>query len=443
MFVTLISKLLDERMSQAFHKVCEAIDQQHNVFISGVGGCGKTYLLKQLYAHYKDKRRCLLTSTTGISAYNLGGKTLHSWTRIILPSDPAVNAQEWTDNLVKRLKKNDPVWKSYRMLDLLFIDEVSMLGSNYLDALNYVCQELRGNTRPMGGLQLVLGGDMMQLPPVRDDFCFTSATWDDLRLRYFRLVKAYRFDHQRWVDLLQRARLGRLNEDDKSLLSSRLGVPVPPQSVPPIYLASRNELVDSINKFKLDDIMAPMFRYKAADCIVKKNEKDVVFDTKFTELLPEVRNQFIVDSQLELKAGCQVMLLANLNVEEGLTNGARGIVKQLDQTSVTVKFENGVVCKLEPHLFTVEHKYCWYGRQMIPLRLAFATSIHKSQSLTLASVEVDIGKDVFTEGQSYVALSRCKSLQGLYLRDLSLDKIRPHPMAMRFEVEFMKRCQDV
>ena len=188
-----------------FARVCQAIDQGQNVFISGVGGCGKSYLMKQLHKHYKEvqKKKVVLASTTGISAYNLGGITIHSWTKIIVPS-VVEDAEQWTHQLIRKLRKKG-LAKKYQETQMIFIDEVSMLGANYMDVFNFVAQELRGNHKPFGGIQLILGGDMMQLSPVRDDFPFESASWEGLNLTYFHLTKAYRFDHQSWVDLLHRA----------------------------------------------------------------------------------------------------------------------------------------------------------------------------------------------------------------------------------------------
>lgn len=430
-------------MSEAFIKVCEAIDKKQNVFISGVGGCGKSYLMKQLYKHYCSKEvRCVLTSTTGISAYNLGGITLHSWSRIVVPtfvSDP----KEWADNLVERLRRNKRTMKKYREMQILFVDEVSMLGANYLDVFNYICQELRQNpTTPMGGIQVVFGGDMMQLPPVRDNFPFESGTWNQLEFKYFRLVKAWRFDAQHWVDILQRARLGELNEADKQALMSRVNVPVDPKMIPPIFLASRNDLVDRINKEKLDAIDQPLRSFSAIDSVASLDTEGNVCTKVPTALPVEVTNQFMVEKKVDLKVGCQVMLLANLDVERGLTNGTRGVVVQINEKSVVVKFDKSIETIAE-RTFIIEDNYKYFARDMIPLRLAFATSIHKSQSLTLQSVEMDIGWQVFSEGQSYVALSRCRSLDGLYIRSLALEKIRPHPKALQFEKNFMKTCVDL
>ena len=395
-----------------------------NVFISGVGGCGKTHLLKQLYATLCLTHRCLLTSTTGISAYNLGGVTVHSWCKIIIPKD-IDDTQRWLDRLVASLMKRRDTVRKYRDLQLLFLDEVSMLGANFMDVLNYVCKKIRNNSKPFGGIQLVVSGDMLQLAPVQDGFPFESEAWETLNLKYFRLVKAWRFDNQRWVDLLSRARVGALIEEDKQLLQSRVGAP-PTGGITPIFLASTNKVVDGLNRVELDKIGLDAVIFRSTDS-----------PTPSTEV------SFMADPTLTLKIGSQVMLLANLDIAAGLTNGSRGVVLDFAYPHlVKVRFEEGIK-DIEPFSFQVEHKEKIYTRLALPLKLAFATSIHKSQSLTLSSVEMDIGKDVFCDGQSYVALSRCKSLEGLFIRSLDLAKIRPNLKALEFETAFLKTCVDL
>ena len=395
-----------------------------NVFISGVGGCGKTHLLKQLYATLCLTHRCLLTSTTGISAYNLGGVTVHSWCKIIIPKD-IDDTQRWLDRLVATLMKRRDTVRKYRDLQLLFLDEVSMLGANFMDVLNYVCKKIRNNSKPFGGIQLVVSGDMLQLAPVQDGFPFESEAWETLNLKYFRLVKAWRFDNQRWVDLLSRARVGALIEEDKQLLQSRVGAP-PTGGITPIFLASTNKVVDGLNRVELDKIGLDAVIFRSTDS-----------PTPSTEV------SFMADPTLTLKIGSQVMLLANLDIAAGLTNGSRGVVLDFAYPHlVKVRFEEGIK-DIEPFSFQVEHKEKIYTRLALPLKLAFATSIHKSQSLTLSSVEMDIGKDVFCDGQSYVALSRCKSLEGLFIRSLDLAKIKPNLKALEFETAFLKTCVDL
>ena len=429
----------------AYTTLCRAIDEQRHVFISGVGGCGKSYLLKQLHKKYNQlyPDSCLLASTTGISAYNLGGCTIHNWSKVVLPSS-IPDVHKWIERKIKQIRSNYVLLKRYRKIRIIFLDEVSLLGANYMDALNYICQHVRQSNEPFGGIQLVLGGDFLQLQPIKDDFCFNSESWLQLNLLYVRLTKAYRFDHQDWVDLLQRARVGELNTKDVEMLQSRCNVQPASDALPPIYLASKNDVVDNINRSKLQQNNHETVIFVAQDYELIIDEQACQQYKIPMEYKDEISNQFIVDKVVYLKVGCEVMLLANIDVENGLANGSRGIVCNIDQEqNVHVMFDGNNLVTIQPMQFMiddVEHIYCRFA---IPLRLAYATSIHKSQSLTLAQVQIDIGKDVFCEGQSYVALSRCKSLHGLYITSLSIDKIKPNFQALRFEKKFLQQCIDV
>ena len=446
--------------STPFDRLRQEIEAGSNVYLSGVGGCGKTYLLKKLHAYFAKRKKCVLSSTTGISAYNLGGITIHSWCKIVIPS-VVDNVHKWAQQLVQKLLRRHRVRSSYLTTEVLFVDEVSMLGANYLDVLNYVCQQLRCSTKPFGGLQLVLSGDMMQLPPVRDDFPFESASWSGMGLKYFRLTKAWRFDNQTWVDLLHRARLGQLTQDDRLLLRSRVKKFRPTDAVvPPVFLSSTNDVVDDINTQRLSENAAELTEVMAHDFLAVKDDDDHILELQPMKVPEDVSKQFMADASVKLKPGAQVMLLANLDVDKGFTNGTRGVVRSVRLTpstpaalidddecrmpsvTVSVDFETGPL-DVQLHQFLVDVRDVTYVRLAIPLRLAFATSIHKSQSLTLSSVEVDIGPKVFSEGQSYVALSRCKSLDGLYIRALDFSKIRPHPKALEFEMTFLDACVDL
>jgi ATP-dependent DNA helicase PIF1 len=441
-----------------FDRLRQEIETGSNVYISGVGGCGKTYVLKKLHEWFAKRKKCVLSSTTGISAYNLGGITIHSWCKIVIPS-MVEDVNKWAQQLVQKLQRRHKVRSAYLSTEILFVDEVSMLGANYLDVLNYVCQQLRCCTKPFGGLQLVLSGDMMQLPPVKDDFPFESASWSCMGLTYFRLTKAWRFDNQTWVDLLHRVRLGQLTQDDKLLLRTRLKKFKPTLGegvqIPPVFLSSTNDVVDEINTQRLAEHASDLTEVVAHDFLGVKDDEDRIVQLQPLNVPEEVSKQFMADSSIKLKVGAQVMLLANLDVDKGFTNGTRGVVKKVQKSQssesseptiptvcIGVEFETGYL-DVQMHQFMVDVRDVTYVRLAVPLRLAFATSIHKSQSLTLSSVEVDIGTKVFSEGQSYVALSRCKSLEGLYIRALDFSKIRPHPKALEFEMRFLNECIDL
>jgi ATP-dependent exoDNAse (exonuclease V) alpha subunit len=261
------------------------------------------------------------------------------------------------------------------------------------------------------------------------------------------LTKAWRFDNQQWVDILHRARMGQLTDQDKAALTNRLNTKLDDNQMPPIFLCSKNDMVDRLNTEQLQQNNNPIVTFTSTDWLKIVDADDKVLSvSQLPQLPPEVCKQCLADHTVDLKVGCQVMLLANLDVEGGLTNGTRGFVRNLDAANNTavIDFDGPAgYQEIGTYSFQLEHQDIHYVRDMIPLKLAFATSIHKSQSLTLASVEMDIGSDIFCDGQSYVALSRCKSLNGLFIRNLDFSKVKPNPKALRFEQEFLKTCVDV
>lgn len=454
-----------EEKEDPFFAIKNAIDHGHNVFISGVGGTGKSYLLKQLFAHYKQVKKSILTSTTGISAYNIEGVTLHSFTKIILPPKLPEDMTYWTNMLIRKISKNKFFYKQYRDMQLIFIDEVSMLGMNYLDVMNHVFSVIRANELPFGGVQFVLSGDMLQLPPVKDDYPFLSESWEQLHLQYFLLTKAHRFADQKWVDLLQRSRLGDLTKTDISILQGRLvknqkSIKTVDEDLEPgtgtttseeeelsrpIFLSSKNAEVDNINGKMLNKLDSDSVTLRATDAVEKASylKRGLTMRKLETAVFPpDVEAQFITDKEITLKVGAQVMLLANLDQETGLVNGSKGIVLEIqpDPQAIIIKFDNGVVCTIPQHVFKFEQEDIVYIRTGLPLRLAWAVTIHKCQGLTLEEAEIDIGDSIFCKGQSYVALSRCKSLEGTFIKSFDPYKMKPDPKALKFEREFMKVC---
>ena len=290
---------------------------------------------------------------------------------------------------------------------------------------------------------------MLQLPPVKDEFPFASESWEMLDLKYFKLTRAYRFDNQSWVELLHRARVGALTKTDVAALQKRCHaryVSDEPGSLKrPIYLASKNREVDGINTKLLESIKTPSEIFTSTDCI-ERSSYFIEEDGGGKMLIPtvfdmEIESQFIVDHTLTIKVGAQVMLLANLDVERGLVNGSRGVITEINTKDanvpgVHVKFDNDVTEIITPFSFKVEVDDIMYVRVMLPLRLAWAVTIHKCQGLTLSQAEIDIGESIFSKGQSYVALSRCKSLEGTFIKSFDQFKMKPDPRALKFEREF-------
>lgn len=415
-----------------------------NVYISGIAGSGKSYLLKELYndATINKKLICELTSTTGVSAFNIGGCTIHSWSGIVLPSQLPKDVEEFISRIVTRIKVKKYMYHKWLNINILFIDEISMLGANYIDVLDNVARRVRKNNKPFGGIQVVCSGDVLQLPPVNDSFCFDSQTWNELNFKNYILTKAYRFTDQEWSDILQRARIGKLTNADINTLSKCLTKDNNSDIQPTVIYSLRKD-VEDINQAALDDLKSNFITFECKDNL------DVETLSNSLSLIRECTEEQskILDSNLnvgrvvKLKLGAQVMLVANLDVASGLVNGSRGVITYIDKTRVVVKFK-GKTHEFEEEIpyfaFKVEHQGEKLVRNMIPLIAAYASTIHKMQGLTIDCAVVNCGDSIFSAGQAYVALSRCRSIDGLFLESFKPSKIFPNKRALDYEEKIKK-----
>jgi len=299
----------------------------------------------------------------------------------------------------------------------LFIDEVSMLGCNLFEKLDYVARGIRRQqSKPFGGLQLVVSGDVLQLPPVRDGWVFTSQAWADLELVPYIFEEGHRYTKLDYFDLLLRARQGTLTGADISALKRRIKTFCPSGKsdleIIPTVLYATNFNTNAHNAEELERLPHPIEMYAAVDTIGFNDLKFI--KTQFDQIIPQT-STFCV--------GAQVMLKANLNVDSGLVNGSRGVVTQVLPQGVRVKFLNGDEILITPHIWSLEmpekkdpEKSIKNSRSQIPLILAWALTIHRSQACTLDYAICDLGYNIFTAGQAYVALSRVRNLEGLYLK---------------------------
>ena len=422
-------------------------ENKDNVYISGIAGSGKSYLLKQLYDEaVKRKLNCVLTSTTGVSAFNVGGCTIHSWTGIILPSQMPKDIQEFMSRIVTKIKFKRYLLKKWQNLKILFIDEVSMLGANYIDVIDNIARRVRGVNSPFGGIQVVSSGDFLQLPPVGDFFCFESPCWSELNFKNYVLTKAYRFTEQKWNDILQRARIGKLTSSDISYLRKCINKKNN-SDIQPTVIYSLKKDVDDINEVALDDIDEKSYIYEALDYMgeeiqtTSEQEEFKIIRNCTEEQSKVLDSNLNVKRKVTLKKGAQVMLLANLDVSEGLVNGSRGIITKIDENEVTVKFK-GKNHEFEEIIkaydFKIEYQEELLVRKMLPLIPAYASTVHKMQGLTIDCGIVNCGDSIFSPGQAYVALSRVRSLEGLFLESLKPEKIYPNKKALQFEEEMKK-----
>lgn len=420
-------------------------ENRENVYISGIAGSGKSYLLKQLYDEAVKKGiNSVLSSTTGVSSFNLGGCTIHSFTGIVLPSQMPKDPEEFVSRIVTRIKFKRYLLKKWQNLKILFIDEVSMLGANYIDVINEVAKRVRGSSSPFGGIQVIASGDFLQLPPVNDSFCFESPCWEELRFKNYVLTKAYRFTEQKWNDILQRARVGKLTKEDMDVLKECVNKKNNSDIQPTVIYSLRRD-VDGLNEVALDNLSSEFITFIAEDTLGEEEKTGSVniirhCSEEQSKVLDSTLN---IGRNIKLKVGAQVMLVANLDVAMGLVNGSRGVITKVEADNIIVKFkgkEYEFEHPISPYAFKIEHQGEYYVRTIVPLIPAYASTVHKMQGLTIDCGIINCGSSIFSPGQAYVALSRVRSLDGLFLEQISQSKIYPNKLALNFEEKMRKKA---
>lgn len=410
-----------------FNKILEQFKKGHNLFITGGGGVGKSYTLNKL------RELCLsmvVTSSTGISAVNIQGQTLHSWCGMGVGQLPIKRCIDIVSN-------NDEKASAIKSCSVLAIDEISMLNSMTLDYVNQLLQGVRGNKKPFGGIQVLLFGDFFQLPPVKlgdlqevgcikgkIDYCFNSLVWPKLKLKTINLTKVYRQTDSTFISALNNVRQGIIKDEDMKLFYSRNNLN-PPEECVRLYAANKES--DNYNLFKYNKIKQKEFTFFSSDRYIVKNEDKNPWKDKLTKTQKKLFEEFDKNCKakriINLKVGCRVMLLHNLNIDSGLCNGSCGYVTELRDNGVLVKFDNGIEEFIKKAKFQIHSKgELLIERKQIPLCLAYSITCHKSQGMSLDKVFIDMSK-IFTSGQCYVALSRARTLDGLYLRNFSKSKI--------------------
>lgn len=389
-----------------------------SVFLTGSPGAGKTYVLNRFISlAKKEGKNVAVTASTGIAATHIGGTTIHSWTGLGIRDELSERDEVW-------LKDNDRLSKRYNSTDILVIDEVSMLHGKRLDMVSQACKLLRENDAPFGGLQVILVGDLFQLPPVTRgedaiDFAHLSDAWEELNPKICYLTEQHRQTGGGLLEVLQAMRDGEVEEVHHDILAQRLGEqPEENRAVTRLY--AHNVDVESINQQKLHELTTDT---KVFTMLTKGSSAKIEQLTR-SLLSPEI---------LELKIGAEVMFVAN-NFSEGYVNGTRGVVVDFKDNSPLVQLlGSGRIITVEPYSWVLEED----GKKraeaaQLPLRLAWAITIHKSQGMSLDSAEIDLSRS-FTPGMGYVALSRVRSIEGVYLNGMNAMALELHPDIYEFD----------
>jgi len=397
-----------------------------SVFLTGPPGAGKTYVLNEFIKRAQRQGKVVaVTASTGIASTHIGGTTIHSWSGLGIKDV----LSDWDRD---RLEQTDRMVKRYNGADVLVIDEISMLHGKRLDMVNEVCKLLRRSPKPFGGLQVVLVGDLFQLPPINRggelvDFAHTSAAWQELAPHICYLTEQHRQQDDGLLDLLNAMRKGTVDDFHEELLRERMEVkPEEGEAITRLY--THNVDVESINQQHL----------LALDSEVKVFKMDTSGAApKIEQLIKSV----LAPQVLELKKGAEVMFVAN-NYAAGFVNGSRGRVAGFKDGAPMVELlSNGRIVKVEANSWALEED----GKKraevsQLPLRLAWAITIHKSQGMSLDAAEIDLSRS-FTPGMGYVALSRVRSLEGVYLKGINNLALAMHPQIFSFDVQLREASE--
>ena len=407
-----------------------ALHTNQSMYLTGKAGSGKTTFLK--YLRLASQKNMVVLAPTGVAAVNAGGQTIHSFFQIppslYVPGDarlrthaPAGSTDKSTvyDNFRYRADKVDLI----RNLEMIVIDEVSMVRADLLDVIDTLLRVYRKNQNPFGGVQVILIGDTFQLPPVikgqekevlsrfyESEFFFSAKVMRRVEPVYIELKKIYRQSEQEFIDLLNRVRINKATAKDYMTLQSKLNPSFRPTTNDQyIILAPTNSKVDWVNEQKLNEL----------------NTKEVSYQAVVRGDFPMTTRP--AESDLKLKVGAQVIFLKN-DREKRFYNGKIGVVTELRENDIEVEIDEcGEKMRLSVSKETWKNiQYRWDEKKecvvedvlgtfsQYPLKLAWAITVHKSQGLTFEKVVADLG-DSFASGQVYVALSRCTSLDGLVL----------------------------
>jgi ATP-dependent DNA helicase PIF1 len=422
--------------------------QGHNIFITGPGGTGKSELIRMIYKHaFSRFKNIHVTALTGCASIllNCKAKTLHSWAGIGL-------GNRTTEQLVTKIKKNKFLKSVWKETDILVVDEVSMLSLKLFNMLNTIGKAIRKNQKPFGGIQVIFSGDFYQLPPVgdKDDldtqrFCFESDDWNSVfhRDSQIELKKIFRQTDDIYSSILNQIREGRIKKRSNELLLEYVGREKDPNLVAePTKLFPTKNKVEQINISKMSALHSDEKEYKMKylkDLEMTKGEKEI--RRQFTDHDIQIELDFLsgnlmCEKEIKMKIRAQVMCVINIKSESGdilICNGSQGIITEFCEFTgcPKVKYNNGIHMIMTRHVWNSD-KIPGIGVSQVPLMLSWALTIHKSQGATLDAAEIDVGSGIFECGQTYVALSRVKSLNGLYLTSFDATRIRINKKVKEF-----------
>jgi ATP-dependent DNA helicase PIF1 len=400
----------------------EILKTGNNVFITGSAGSGKTHLINRYIAFLREhKVDVAVTASTGIAATHMGGVTIHSWSGLGIRD----GLSEWD---LEILESKAYLWKRFENVKVLIIDEVSMMHHFRLDMVDRIIRHFRRNTKPFGGIQVVLVGDFFQLPPISRagepdaHFIFKSEAWKDSDFTVCYLTTQFRQTDDAFLTVLNAIRANDVDEEAREHLRKRYKKK-PEVDIEPTRLFTHNADVDNVNEKELDKINGDATEYE----MTGKGSKNHV------ELL---KKHCLAPDTLRLKVGAKVMCVKN-NPEGRYVNGTLGVVVSCEKwEDPVIRVANGSELKIGRVDWQIadEDGKVKSSINQYPLRLAWAITVHKSQGMSLDAVEVDLSKS-FEKGMGYVALSRVRSLAGLSILGINETAFQVNDEVLEYDAE--------
>lgn len=411
-------------MTQA--EALDILKMGKNVFLTGPAGSGKTHVLNAYVQYLKSHAvDVAVTASTGIASTHLGGQTIHSWSGLGI-------RDTLTDYDIEELMERQYLYKRFDKTKVLIIDEVSMLHHFRLDLIEWICRQMKRSEKPFGGMQIILCGDFFQLPPVsrtkewdtsiESEFAYKAESWLYSNFTVCYLSEQHRQKDNTYLSILNDIRDGKVSAKTLELLKSRLGKDLTP-GTEHTRLYTHNIDVDEVNKKHLELLQGKTKQYS----MVKKGSSSLAETLRKSCLSPE---------NLELKVGARVMFTKNH--PEGLyVNGTLGIVKEFNNYGDPIVLTNGgMEIQVSPQSWKVEEEGKIKAEiSQLPLRLAWAITVHKSQGMSLDAMELDLSKS-FVKGMGYVALSRVRTLEGMKLLGLNDNALQVDPEILEMDKKF-------
>lgn len=387
-------------------KAFDLVKKGKNVFITGSAGTGKSFIVKYITNYFKSiDNTYALTALTGCAATLINAQTIHSYLCLGINNESAIK--------IYNNPKNKLQLKKIKEIFTIIIDEISMMNDELLTTINQLLMLIKNNDKPFGGIQIIFVGDFCQLPPIQGMYCFQGDTWNELNLNTIILNQLMRQkDDDLFRTILEEIRYGKCSKETfkilKELKNTTFNSDIKPTKLYPI-----NKNVDIINTNEFNKL-----------CILNNNE---------TKTYKAIASHLYIKTNeydVKLTLNTQVLVTRNIAVVDGLVNGTRGIVVKMELNHVVIKDINDKLHVIEYYKDINENNKSWVS--FLPIKLAYALSIHKAQGATLDAIELDLGSDIFVCGQLYTALSRAKSLKSIKIININKDSFLTNNEVKKF-----------